>query len=381
MLTYLLWPVCILMGLYCLGILCLLAAWSRIPKADFYQAESTKTALPFVSVVVAVRNEEKNILRLLESLFVQNFENNNWELVVVDDHSVDSTWALLQQQSKPPISLRVFKQRLGLQGKKAALSLGIQEARGEIILTTDGDCILPKTWLCTMSKPFLAKSIRPPDLVSAPVCFITNDTLLSKLLAVEFASLIGTGAAAMFLKVPFICNGANLAFLKSTFVAVNGYEGNAHVASGDDEFLLRKIKKLPNSQILFLKDRAALAYTKPPGSWSEFVQQRLRWASKWRLGNDLTTMSLAVFIFLVHLSRIGLLILLFQDENIYCIASALLFQLLLDNAFVGNVLSFFGQKRLWYYLPMVWLAYSFYTIFFGILANKNTYEWKDRVHS
>jgi cellulose synthase/poly-beta-1,6-N-acetylglucosamine synthase-like glycosyltransferase len=77
-----------------------------------------------------------------------------------------------------------------------------------------------------------------------------------------------------------MCNGANLAYPKSVFDEVGGFEGIDFKASGDDMLLLQKIaKKYPN-KIVYLKNAEYAVITKAQHTLAAFWHQRLRWASK-----------------------------------------------------------------------------------------------------
>jgi hypothetical protein len=72
--------------------------------------------------------------------------------------------------------------------------------------------------------------------------------------------LVGSGACAMMIGKPNMCNGANIAYPKAVFEEVNGFDGNEHIASGDDEFLMHKIaEKYPN-QIVFAHYQPNIVY-------------------------------------------------------------------------------------------------------------------------
>ncbi len=81
-------------------------------------------------------------------------------------------------------------------------------------------------------------------------------------------------------KNPLLSNGANLAYSKVAFLDVNGFSGNDHIASGDDIFLLEKMKKAFPKQVQFLKSKEAIVSTKPQKNWKDVINQRIRWASK-----------------------------------------------------------------------------------------------------
>src|SRR5690606_8705269 len=101
-----------------------------------------KTTTIKISIVVAVRNEEKNIASLLESLIKQDYPKHQYEVILVDDHSTDGTIELLKNLSSPPLNLIILQLPVGVTSKKSAISSGINTASGELIVTTDADCTM-----------------------------------------------------------------------------------------------------------------------------------------------------------------------------------------------------------------------------------------------
>ena len=97
--------------------------------------------------------------------------------------------------------------------------------------------------------------------MSGPVALIKEKIFFQKLQSIEFSILIATGAACIYYRNPTMCNGANLAYTKRIFKEVGGFDGNADVASGDDEFLMHKVAKNYPKEVIFLKDRESIVYT------------------------------------------------------------------------------------------------------------------------
>ncbi|KXK27162.1 MAG: family 2 glycosyl transferase [Bacteroidetes bacterium OLB12] len=227
---------------------------------------SSSTVTPPVTVVVAMRNEAHNLRMLIPSLAQQTYAGK-WELILVDDHSEDTSVQVAQalQHEYPQFTFTLIKSAGN--GKKQALAMGINAADGEIIVTTDADCELPPDWLAD-----LVRSFKPTtQLVAGTVCLKNDATLFGNLQAVEFASVMAMGLGMLGWHKPVMCNGASLAFRKSAFDAVGGYTGNEHIASGDDEFLMRKIS------VQFPKSIRAIIYgnnsckTIPPRSIGDFL--------------------------------------------------------------------------------------------------------------
>jgi cellulose synthase/poly-beta-1,6-N-acetylglucosamine synthase-like glycosyltransferase len=176
----------------------------------------------------------------------------------------------------------IDNQRKSKSPKKDAIKTAIKIAQFEWIITTDADCIVPKKWLKCYNDfimLFIDKSIKT-NMIVAPVAYKTNGSFLQNFQNIDFLSLIGSTIGGFGINKPFLCNGANLCYKKETFFAVNGFDGNDNIASGDDIFLLDKItNKYPNT-VHYLKSKDALVLTKPETTFKGLLSQRVRWASK-----------------------------------------------------------------------------------------------------
>mgnify|MGYP000849672321 FL=1 len=114
--------------------------WKKL--SVFTPVESASTRL---TVIIPARNEEKNIGILLQALKQQSYPASLIEIIVIDDHSTDRTATIVQ--SFPGVKL-IRLQEEGINSyKKKAIEKGIAAATGELIVTTDADCIPSKDWL------------------------------------------------------------------------------------------------------------------------------------------------------------------------------------------------------------------------------------------
>ncbi len=365
----------VLFGFYFVLLLALRLGWTkavRQPKC----VQVTKDF--FISIVVPFRNEEKNIESLLDSISKIDYPSSSFEVILVNDHSTDNSLYLAENRKGTLKNLKIISLYGNTFGKKAALTQGIDLASGAIIATTDADCLLPVNWLTAINAVFHDAKIK---LALGMVAIAKDKSFFSQWQAMEFASVIGTGVAAFGYHKPFMCNGANLAFRKGAFLEVGGYSGNAHIASGDDEFLLLKIsKKYPHATAL-LNCQGSVVVTQPQPSINFFLQQRLRWASKWK-GNPLATVkSLAVFIFMVQASWVVFCFsFIYYPYRVDLLMVAL--KIAADLLFLLPVQKFLKIK--FWLLPFLGLQflYPVYVLFIGIFSQvlKN-YEWKARTIS
>jgi poly-beta-1,6-N-acetyl-D-glucosamine synthase len=349
-------------------LLALRIGWS---KATRQTEEKPINKNYFISIIVPIRNEEKNIRSLMIGLANQNYPVSNFEIIVVDDHSIDDSIGVVTENKIRFQNLIITSLDKGDVGKKAALTHGISMARGEIIATTDADCALPISWLTTINSIFQDDKI---NLGAGMVSVANGKKFFSQWQAMEFASVMGTAVGSIGWRNPIMCNGANLSFRKKTFVNVNGYEGNMHIASGDDEFLMRKIhSRFPDSiQIV-----NSIVTTQSQVSFKDFLSQRIRWASKWKGNPSISAKLLAVFIFLVQASWIIFLGTFYWYDS----KTASVVFLLKITADILFLLPVFRHMKIKFrLLPFLGLQffYPFYVIFVGLLAPWISYQWKDR---
>lgn len=264
--------------------------------------ESERIPQEFISIIVPFRNEEKNILNIYNSLTAQNYPTEKYEIIFVDDSSNDNSLILLKNlQKKENVSIHsVPKDYSKNAHKKRAIRFGIEKSKGEIIVTTDADCIHKKDWLRNLLKFMDEKT----GFVSGPVEFISNSNLFSKMQRLEFAGLVITGAGLIGCNNPVICNAANIAYRKKAFEEVNGFTYQMSLSSGDDELLMQKMHRDTDYKIKFALDKNAIVSTEANPTIKEFYHQRKRWASKGLFYGDNLLLLKLVLIFLFYLSLI-----------------------------------------------------------------------------
>ena len=354
-----------------------LLAWQQLPSSD---APATYFPDVRLSVIIPVRNEEANILLLLQDLERQKYPMELLEVVVVDDYSADSTVELVHAYkagSTLNISLLQLKDFPAMQLKKAAVQKGVELAQGELLVFTDGDCRVGPEWLRQYAYLY---RMQQPYFISGPVSFQNTDTVFEKMQLVEFSSLIGIGAASIGLEKPNMCNGANLAYRKDIFNSVSGFAGNENIASGDDEFLLHKVHEQYPGKVAFLKSVEAIVYTDARKSLISFIQQRVRWASKWKSYQSLQVQLVALIVFLVNfLLFLAIALVLSGSMPLWIFIGAYVAKFTVDFLFLKQVLHFLGKRRyLWYMLPLQ-LVYVPYVVFTGTCGLLGRYRWKGRI--
>jgi len=356
----------------------LIVVWLVMPDVSKSAGKHTLEEQVYITVIIPVRNEEKNIIRLLKGLASQTLAHRYFEVMVVNDQSTDNTAALVtafqSQSSMNLVLLNLEDKKDNTSPKKRAISTAVGQAKGQFIVTTDGDCEVPESWLKTYLDAFMNTDA---VFLSGPVTFFSAaeggvfSKLWNQLQIVEFASLIGSGACSMAMKTPNMCSGANLGYQKKAFYEVDGYKGNENLASGDDEFLMHKMAKAYQDRVLYLKSPGCIVETESQPTLQHFYRQRKRWAGKWKHYKSLLPALLAVFIFAANLSAV------------FLVATGhfevVLLRLLAEFVFLALVLQFLKKGSSILFIPLTQLVYPFYVLFFGLIVQRgNTYTWKDR---
>ncbi len=331
-----------------------------------------------VSVIIAARNEEVSIGALLKDLVRQDYPSGLLEIIVVDDHSEDNTVQVVNQLKDSAPFLRLLELKSsGLTGKKSAIDYGIQFSTGILILTTDADCRLQGTWVSSIVSFY---EMHHPKMILSPVRFSSEQSFFGKLQSLEFMSLGASTAGSARAGIPLMANGANFAYEKDAYVMCGGFAGNTGFPSGDDVFLLFRIKQLFGAKsICFLKSTRAMVSTKPSKNLKEFFHQRLRWVSKSRGYKDPPVIVSSLIVYFTNLAILTTLIYGFFSPNGLILALALyLIKMVIDFPVMAGIAGFFRSRKLLWLFPLLELLNILYTVLIGILGNLKSYEWKGR---
>jgi cellulose synthase/poly-beta-1,6-N-acetylglucosamine synthase-like glycosyltransferase len=341
------------MALYVLTIRRFHKGWDNLPRIA-----SNGTHLS-VSVLVAARNEEENISELLTDLSAQR--EVALEVIVIDDHSTDATSDVVRSFS----NVRLVE-AIG-EGKKAAIAQGVSLASHDVIMTTDADCRLSPHCVQRMTAAFSKSAVQ---MAVGPVAYQGEKNAFEHCQSLEFMSLIGSGAGAIGAGQAFMCNGANLAYRKAAFQALDD-----SMASGDDVFLLHQIKK-KGGEVVFVKEKEAIVYTQAKSSLSSFLAQRKRWAAKSSSYKDKVAEGVSWTVFLTNASLLYLFIAASWKEAIML----LLVKSIIDYQFLKKITCFFDkEEQMKYFYPMQ-LLYPFYIVYVAIASQLGGFEWKGRKH-
>jgi len=349
----------------------------------YYRAGWKETGMFFVqdkefttriSVIIPARNEEENIKGLLLSVQEQSYPANLFEVIVVDDHSTDKTAEIVNRFSFVKLISLEFDNINSY--KKKAIETGIAAATGDLIVTTDADCLVPENWLKTIAA---CKEKTDAVFIAAPVVINEKGSVLSLFQCLDFMTLQGITAASVQKKIHPMCNGANLAYDKIVFNEVGGFSGIDQIASGDDMLLMQKISSRYPNNIFYLLAKEAMVTTAAVQSWKEFFNQRIRWASKTTHYNDIKIFMALFLVYFFNVCLVALLVVGFFSPVLWiAFFSILLIKTIVELIFLYPVAEFYNKQKLLLWFPFLQPLHILYTVVAGWLGLLGRYQWKGR---
>lgn len=332
----------------------------------------------FVSIIIPFRNEEENLISSLKSIESQSYPKDKFEVIYVNDSSDDNSLGLLTKNVKNNnIRIVTVPKDYSLHAhKKRAVRFGIENAKGQIIVTTDADCTHNQEWLVSLVQYIDSLT----GFVSGPVEFHSGNSLFSNFQRLEFGGLVLCGAGLIGAGHPTICNAANIAYRKKVFDEVGGFKDQMNLSSGDDEMLMQKIAKDSDFKVKFCINKKAIVKTASNKTIGDFYQQRKRWASKGLFYSD---KSLVIKLMLIYLFYVGLIIqfifsFLVHPVFFLSFTGSILSKLLFEfRVLLKGKKMLFNNLELKYFL-LAELIQIPYIIFTGIVGALGNYIWKER---
>jgi len=367
----------VILALYSILILAFIIGFNRVENLNTVSSPPTTS----FSIVIPFRDEDRNLMYLLDSLSILNYPKELFEIILIDDVSTDNSVDIIDdfKHKNSKLNIEVFtNNRTSGSPKKDAIETAINYANFDWIVSTDADCKVPQNWLLIFNEHI---QNHQPKLIAAPVTYCTTNSLLDQFQLLDLMSLQGATIGGFGIGTPFLCNGANLCYEKQAFLDINGFKGNKHIASGDDIFLLEKMKNKYPDKVHFSKSNEAIITTKPEATVTKLLSQRIRWAAKATsyTNNFSKLVSMAVF------SMNILLIILFFG----CLLSyyswllfviAFIIKVCLDFILLLKTATFFNQHTTLKHYFWSSIIYPFFTIFIALSSFTSGYSWKGRTY-
>jgi len=345
--------------------------------------DSISNERPFVSIIVAARNEEKNIYQLLQCLSHQTY--SHCEIIIINDRSTDKTAQLVadfQKNCSNITRIDITGLQDDMPAKKNALKAGIEASKGEILCFTDADCLPVSRWIEELVKSFkpnvglvagYSPYQIPNDQISKEGFF---KKLFFKFIAYEEFRAAIWAAGSIGWNIGWLCTGRNLAYRRKVYDEVNGFEKIKMSISGDDDLFLQLVRKQTDWKIRYVKTRESFIPTIPPMSFWSFIEQRKRHFSAAKF----FTVPMMLFLFFYHLSNLLLLAspILFLMNILYLPVVIVVFcsKLLSDIILFKYSYRTFDASNFRYSFILMEVLYILYNSFIGPLGIFRKFAWK-----
>jgi len=310
----------------------------------------------FLSVIIACRNEQEKLPMLMENISRQDYPEELYEVIIVDDNSTDKTFETALKMVTPE-RVCLLKNEAG--GKKEAIRTGIKACRGNLIITTDADCTMGQNWIKTIAAFFEENR---PDMIICPVQLHGSGGFFGRFQELEFLSLQGITAGSAIAGNGIMCNGANLAFTREAYLT-HSDDLHSDLETGDDVFMLHSIKKESDSKILWIESNDAVVSTASSPTIGSFMRQRKRWISKWNAYNDRFTILTGILVFIATFLQLFSYVYVFIDISfIWTLLTILVLKSIPDFLVLHNTTSRYGKKHLLRWFIPAQLIYPVYVL-------------------
>ena len=325
-----------------------------------------------ISIVIAARNEEDRILPCLENLEKLNYPQDKFEIIFVDDCSTDDTPNIIKDFCKNHSNwklIRIEEKSKQIRGKKNALLKGIQQSRGEIIFTTDADCVVPPNWLREMNnyfEPNVSMVIGHSPITKKPGVY-------QKIL--QFDNLFSAIAASAPTKLgkPISSIGRNLAYRKSAYEDVGSFLALKQYRSGDDILLTERFHYLNDGKIDFCAHPDTFVQTQPPETFSDIFHQQVRKNSKGLLKSPVSIF-FSISLFLYYLFFLTFPLIYPKYFVLWLIIFGLKF--IIEFIDLSKAAKIFKLAHTIKFIPIMQIIYPFHIMLFSVLGIFQLYRWK-----
>jgi cellulose synthase/poly-beta-1,6-N-acetylglucosamine synthase-like glycosyltransferase len=330
----------------------LLKIYRNLLKITSFKA----TIIPstYVSVIIPCRNGQDKLPVTLQSISGQDYPGELFEVLIVDDNSTDRTFETVSENTGIH-RLYVLKNKGS--GKKESIRTGINASTGNLIITTDADCIMGKSWIRTIAAFFENNS---PDMIIGPVQINRSRGFFGRFQELEFMSLQGVTAGSVMAGNGIMCNGANLAFTRATYLN-NSDDLHFGLPTGDDVFLLHSLKKQVNARIMWLESTDSAVTTDPALTLGSYLRQRRRWISKWNVYTDSFTIVTGIVTFAATMVQLAAFISIFFNISfIWLFLIIMALKSVPDYLILRNTTGRYGKKHLMHWFLPAQLIYPLY---------------------
>ena len=367
-----------------IGLLAIFGLFYIALEVRFFRALGTVRAgqsdvepKPHVSILISARNESAGIRETLDSVLAQEYAGQ-WEVWVADDRSDDDTPKILAEYAAKNPRLHVLTIRdipEGASPKKHALSQLIDACDGEILCLTDADCIVKPTWIAGIVAEFepgielvAGHSYIPtvPGKSSVLICMQAIETLIYRV----------AGTAGLAMHLPLTSTDNNLAYRKSFFKSVNGFEGVIKIQSGDDDLLMQKLAADRPWAMRYCIAESTFVTTSGKETLHELWEQRKRWASKTIYYTPKIVFVLSMVFLFLTMQCVAAILAPFSFEILIATLVAFIAKCIGDLVLILRGLRIFRQEHLLKWCIPVEFIHAPFTVLAVLFGLFGRFKWK-----
>ena len=365
----------VMIGYFYLGI-------DKLPLAsENLKIEKLQHPLTLFSIIIPFRNEAERLPELLQAIASLAYPNDCFEVLFIDDESTDDSVKMIQlfKEQYPSITICILKNnRISAAPKKDAITVAINKAKFEWIITTDADCIVPQQWLFSFHEFIKSNKV---EFIAGPLLYKSSNTFIHQYQLLDNLSLQGVTMGSFGQGKGLLCNGANLAYTKSLFNLLSGFDNNKHIASGDDIFMLENALNTFPEKVGYLKSGRDVVFTFPEDTWKDLISQRVRWAKKTGKQKSVLTKLVGIITFLTNCCVLLFPLLFFASlTEFWMVVSALFLKISVDFLLLDKTGRFFGKNISVVQVISHVYVYAFVSCWVVIKSMFTNYTWKQRRH-
>jgi glycosyltransferase involved in cell wall biosynthesis len=343
-------------------------------RVAFYTPKQKKQSQQHpVSVIICARDEDENLARNLPGVLVQRYRST-YEVVAVNDNSLDDSKYILQELKKTFKSLNVVEltqEAKLISGKKYPLSIGIREAKHEVLLLTDADCVpASEFWIEKMQDAYEEDT----EIVLGYGAYHKTPGMLNKVIRFETFHTALQYLSYALAGIPYMGVGRNLSYKKELFIRNKGFSSINHIPSGDDDLFINKVATGKNTAVII--DPEAVTRSIPKTTWAGWFKQKSRHYTTAKFYRPRHKLLLGFYFstqFLFYPLFIACIIFYDWKLALICFGARLLVQ-----AFIlFKAMKKMGEKDLWpWFLFLDLWMFVYYIIFAPALWRKPSRKWQ-----
>jgi cellulose synthase/poly-beta-1,6-N-acetylglucosamine synthase-like glycosyltransferase len=332
-------------------------------------------SIPYVSVIVPAKDEEKLIAKCLDSLLDQDYPADKYEIIVINDRSVDKTPDIIRQYQENHNkikSIEIKTNTSGLTGKQNAINEGLELSKGEIIMNIDADCIATPKWIEKTVSHFTPET---GLAMGFNITYGSEYNIFAELQSLDMLFLMDSASGSVGNNVYSSCAGSNIAYRKE----ILGDQGHKKLGLSvtEDTAVIHLISKSPNWNVSVVYDKDAMVMTPAEKSFKGFITQRIRWT----LGGLASKSWILLPLYSIFLYHLGLMILIpiafFVDSLDKVVLCSYVTKLIIDYIRCRHICKSFDRLE----LMKVFMMYEFFMIFYSVVIGFGSLfirkiEWK-----